>query len=223
MARQLRPPTASAEARSTRPRNRVPTNSDTGPRGRATPGDPAPALLRLEVSAYRSRLVHSKGRHHGRDGEGSTSNERQRPGAPFGSPSVGFTSFFTPLVRKRAARPMTTRLEAWRLRGLRRNGTGRPSGRDVPGPAASRGTDTPGSVFEGSAMAPMRREPSLSRRKPRAAATGAPAGSPFLARREGHFLLTVGPPLAARFQRERLMLGKYSSARARTSEARCGE
>jgi hypothetical protein len=41
-------------------------------------------------------------------------------------------------------------------------------------------------------MAPMRREPSLSRRKPRAAATGAPAGSLFLARRERHFLLTVG-------------------------------
>ena len=63
---------------------------------------------------------------------------------------------------------------------------------DVPGPAAGPRTDTPGSVFEGSAMAPMRREPSLSRRKPRAAATGPPAGSLFLARGERHFLLTVG-------------------------------
>jgi len=41
-------------------------------------------------------------------------------------------------------------------------------------------------------MAPMRREPSFSRRKPRAAATGPPAGSLFLARCERHFLLTVG-------------------------------
>jgi hypothetical protein len=118
---------------------------------------------------------------------------------------------------------MTTRLEAWRLRGLRRNGTGRPSGRDVPGPAASRGTDTPGSVFEGSAMAPMRREPSLSRRKPRAAATGAPAGSLFLARRERHFLLRVSTPrcaLAARATDAR----EVFLARARTtSEGRSGE
>ena len=32
------------------PAEHVPTNSDGGPRGRATPGDPAPPLLRLEAS-----------------------------------------------------------------------------------------------------------------------------------------------------------------------------
>jgi hypothetical protein len=63
---------------------------------------------------------------------------------------------------------------------------------DLPGPAAGRGTDTPGSVFEGSAMAPMRREPIVEPAKAPCCGNGAPAGSLFLARRERHFLLTVG-------------------------------
>jgi hypothetical protein len=75
-------------------------------------------------------------------------------------------------------------------------------------------------------MAPMRREPSLSRRKPRAAATATPAGSLFLAGREGHFLLSVGlGTLAAGLQRERLMGARnIPFARARTAnEGRGGE
>jgi hypothetical protein len=54
------------------------------------------------------------------------------PGAPSGARALVLRPVFTPLVRKWAGRPMTTRLEAWRLRGLRRNGTGRPIGTRFP-------------------------------------------------------------------------------------------
>jgi hypothetical protein len=82
---------------------------------------------------------------------------------------------------------------------------------DVPGPAAGRGTDTPGSVFEGSAMAPMRREPSLGRRKPRAAATGPPpARFSLLDVKVVSCFRWVWGLLAGGLQRERLMLAKYS-------------
>ena len=73
---------------------------------------------------------------------------------------------FTPPVRRWAARPMTVRLEAPRLRGRRRNGAGCPKGGGCS-PNCGRSENRPPSpVFEGSAMAPMRREPSLSRREP---------------------------------------------------------
>ena len=153
----------------------MPTKSDSGPRGPSHAWQPGPASSPSRCPACGSRLVHSQGRHHGRDREGSTSNERQRPGRPSGARASVLRPFY-PLVRKWAARPKTRRLEAARLRGVRRNGTGRPPGQ-CSRTCGRSGTDTPGSVFEGSAMAPMRGEPSLSRRKPRAAATGGPAGS----------------------------------------------
>jgi hypothetical protein len=61
-------------------------------------------------------------------------------------------------------------------------------------------------------MAPMRREPSLSRRKPRAAATGPPpARFSLLAQNVISRLRWAWGLLAARVQLERLMLARYSS------------
>jgi hypothetical protein len=223
-ARQLRPPTASAEAtRSTRPRNPVPTKSDSGPRGRATPGNPAPPVLRLDVRLAEAGWSIPKAATTAVTAKAVLLTNGNARGA-LREPERRFCVRFYPLVRKWAARPKTRRLEAGDCGEFEEMEPG--AHRDnVPGPAAGQEQIHPAPSSRvarwlrcGGAIVEPAKAPCCGNR-------GA-AGSLFLARRERHFLPTVGLgtprcALSARATDAR----QYSfRARARTAnEGRGGE